>query len=491
MTYPRTAHPLALAIVLFVGTSANAAETDGNCSDAKDCLAQGLRLSHTADYAAAIASLQRANELEPSRLVLYHIALTYKAMDKLVEADETLDEVLADSGPLKAEYVKRARAVKQETQAKVGLLDVKVNVAATIEVDGQRKATAPLQKPLRLLAGTHEIGVTAPAYLPAKQTVTVSGEGRANLSFDLQPDPAKLAQVTIASSLLGAEVRVDDEVVGTTPLAAPVKLMPGKHTIEMRRPGYMDGHRQVNLGVGARVTVAFNPDEDESDSAERGRLVVAAGVPGVRVTINGRSRGVYRKPISLPAGAHMVELTHPDYESIERKVDVPANGQTELEVTLRPSKVLRAAEAAQLESRKNWATAAIVTGAVVAAGSAGLIVWGQSQLPGANDKLSLVQKEASPGGECDPVRLNEKSARLCQEKLAGAQSDVDKYSNLRLGGIIGASAGVALVGVGLYLWLSQPTPTPDKSSDEASLGGIMPVFFADPTGATLGLRGRF
>jgi hypothetical protein len=497
MTYLRPAHCLALAMTLFISAHATAAETDGKCSDAKECLAQGLKLSQSGDQAAALANFQRANELEPSRLALYHIALTYKAMDKLVEADDALDKVLADSGPLKGEYVKRARAAKQETEAKVGLIDVKANVAGTVEVDGQRKGAAPLQKPLRVAEGQHEVQVTAPGYLPAKQTTTVSGQNRVDLSFDLQPDPAKLAQVTIASSLAGAEIRVDEELVGSTPLAAPVKLAPGKHTIELRRPGYMDGYRQVNLTPGARITVAFNPDEDASDSAARGRLVVAAGVPGVRVTVDGRDRGVYRKPISLPAGPHLIGLTHPEYEPVERKVDVAANGETELSVSLRPGKNIRAAEAAQANTRKNWATAAIVAGAVVAAGSVVPIVWGQSKLPAANDKLSLVQKEAASGGECDPAHLNVVTARVCQEKMASAQDDVDQYKALRLWGIVGASAGVVLVGVGVALWLTQPTKaaeeksSEEKSSEEAFLGPIVPVFFADPTGASLGLRGRF
>lgn len=490
MTYLRTLHCLVLATSLLISAGASADDTEGKCDGAKECLAQGLKLSQSGDHAAALASFQRANALEPSRLLLYHIALTYKALDKVVEADDALEKVLADSGPLKAEYVKRARAAQEETQAKVGLLDVKVNVAAAIEVDGQRRGSAPLQKPLRLAAGDHELAVSAPGYLPAKQTATVSGHNRTDLSVDLLPDPAKLAQVTIASSLAGAQIRVDEEMVGTTPLSAPVKLAPGKHTIELHRPGYMDGYRQVTLTPGARITVAFNPDEDESDGADRGRLVVDAGVTGVRITIDGRARGVYSKPISLPAGPHLVGVTHPDYEPIEREVDVQANGDTDLGVTLRPSKTVRAAAAAQANTRKNWATAAIVTGAVVAAGSTGLIVWGQSKLPSANDRLSLVQKEAAPGGECDPTTLNIISAKYCQEKMAGAQSDVDKYRNLRLGGIIGASAGVALVGVGVVLWLTHPAAE-EKASEEALLGPLEPVFFADPTGATMGLRGRF
>jgi hypothetical protein len=244
----------------------------------------------------------------------------------------------------------------------------------------------------------------------------------------------------------------------------------------------------VQLTPGARVTVAFNPDEDESDGAERGRLVVATGVAGVRVTVDGRSRGIYRKPISLPAGSHVVGLSHPDYEPLERSVDIRTSGDTELTVPLRPSEATRKATAAREGSRKTWANAAIITGASVAAVSAALIIWGQSQLPGANDKLAQVQQDAAPGGggACD----NDLTSRLCREKLTAAQDDVDKYRDLRLAGIIGASAGVALVGVGVVLRMMRPAPI-DKGPDEALLGPLEPTLYASPTGATLGLRGRF
>jgi hypothetical protein len=273
-----------------------------------------------------------------------------------------------------------------------------------------------------------------------------------------------------------------------------VKLPPGKHTFEFRRSGYMDGSRQVELAPSVGITVAFNPDEDKGEGVDRGRLVLTAGVPGVRVTVDGRSRGVYQKPISLPTGSHVIGLSHPGYEWLEREVDIGANGDTELKVSLRPSKLTLRAEAARESSRKGWGTATIITGAVTAAISAGLIAWGQSQLPAANDRLSSVQRNAAPGSgrECDPARLNELTSRLCREKMASAQDDADRYRSLRLAGIIGASAGVVLVGVGIALRLTSPAPAEkEKEPEEARLGRFEPLFFAGPGGATVGLRGRF
>ena len=447
-----------------VGGATADAPNDKAGSEAKEHLNRGLRLVESADYAAALTELKRANELEPSRLVLYHIAMTYASMGNPVEAEDALDSVLSDTGPLKREYLVRARTAKREQHDRVGLIDVKVNVPASIDIDDVHKGDAPLSKPLRVAAGDHEIAVKAPGYLTAKQTTTVTGQGRSDLVFDLQVDKAKLARVTVASPLLGGEVRVDDEVVGQTPLAAPLSLLPGKHSIGFRRPGYMTGDRQVNLAPSTYITVAFDPDEDKSDTVQRGRLVVTDGEGSIRVTIDARARGVYHKPISLPIGSHVVTLDRADFEPLERTVEIGADTDTEVSASLRPGKHILANQADRTNRVKSWGTVAIVTGAVVAAGSIGLIVWGQSQLPAAEDKLQLVQKDAvsGGGGGCDPTHINQVTQPICNASMMAAEDTVSKYRDIRLGGIIGTSAGAILIGVGVALHLMSPAAEQPK-----------------------------
>jgi hypothetical protein len=497
MTHQRLSYPVLILALLIGSATASAAEStdkvDGG--EAKEHFTRGLQLEKDGDHAAAVKELKAANAIEPSRLLLYHIAMAYVAMDKAVEAADALDAVLSDGGPLKGEYLKRARAAKQELSGRLGLLDVKVNVPAAIDVDGFHAGDAPLKKPLRVTAGEHTISATAPGYKTVHQPTTVAAEGRADLSIDLEMDPSKFAQVVVASPILDSDVLVDDQVVGKTPLDAPLKLAPGKHTIELKHPGYMDGYRQVTLAPSTRITVAFNPDEDESDSSARGRLVIT-GQSGVRVAINGRPRGAYRKPISLPVGRHMVTLAHPDFEPMEREVNVSAGSDTELEASMKPSKIVRAAEAAEAKTTRNWGIASIVTGGVFVAGSVALIAVGQSQLPSAQDKLTAVQQDATTG-DCRPERINVKTAPICNATMQDAQDKVNLYKNLRLGGIIGGSVGVALIGVGVAVLVMQssggekPRGAAKDDEKESFLGPLVPVFSAGPQGATFGLRGQF
>jgi hypothetical protein len=511
MTNSRVFCGLLLSIALLAGAAqAGAAEPDGKAvKEAKERTARGLHLFENGDNAGALVEFERAQELVPNRLLLYRIALVYVAMDKPVDALESLDEVLSDPGALKPEYVARAKAAKEEQQHRVGELDVKANVPGTVEIniDGASAGEGPLTAPLRVAAGEHIVTVVAPGHIPLRQPVTVPAQGRAELAFELLPTEAKLAHVTVHSPLPGAEVRLDDELLGKTPLTEPVMVLPGKHVFEMQRPGYMTSRRVLNLGDGVYSAVVFDPDEDSSADDERGRLSVVVArrddqakdaqiadvqVTGVQVTIDSRERGTYRQPIALPVGLHVVKVERTGFEPLERLAEVTANKETEVKVSLRPTDEVRAARVAHANSYKTWAVAALVSGALIAGGSAGLALWSNSKLPTVENGLALAKQDTTGGGPCDPSNgLTDQTKTLCEQRMADAQGKVDQYRNLRLGGIIGGIAGAALVGVGVTLLLVAPGDRGHDDRDDTFAGSLVPVLSASPDGASLWLRGQF
>jgi tetratricopeptide (TPR) repeat protein len=495
MTSSRTIQWFVLAAALLAPTvQVRAAEPDRNArSEAKERFARGLHLFENGDNGGALAEFERAYQLVPNRLVLYNIALVYVSMGKPVEASQRLDQVLADPGPLKPEYLARAKAAKEEQQRRIGQLDVKVNVPATIEIDGLRAGDAPLPAPLLVAAGEHIVGALAPGYLPVRQPVTVAGQARVDLVFTLQPTEAKLAHVTIHCPLPGAEVRVDGVPLGKTPFAASVSVLPGQRVFELLRPGYLSARRELSLSDGAQGEVSFDPDEDARAGAPRGRLRVAAGEGEVLLTIDGRARGVYRQAIEVPAGPHVVKLERAGFEPLERLTDVPPGSEAEVKVSLRPTVETRDAYVSRARAHRRWAIAALVSGALVAGGSAVLALWSNGKLPGAEDHLAQVQQEAvfRGGGPCDrSYALTDPQIQDCDQQMADAQSNVDKYKNLRLGGIIGGAAGAALLGVGVVLLLTSPDPG-RYDREESFAATLVPVLSAGPDGASLWLRGRF
>lgn len=487
MTNPRATQWFVLVGVLLASAGqARAGEPDSEARrEAKEHLARGQDLFKNGDNKGALVEFVRAYELAPGALAIYHTALVHAAMGKPVEAVEAMKKVLADPGPLKEKELARARATKKEQERRIGQLDVKVNVPAAIEIDGQRVGDAPLQAPLRVAAGERTVAVEAPGYLPLRRAVTVEGEGRAELTFELQPTETGMAHVTVHCPLRDAEVLVDDVSAGKTPLAAPLRIVPGKHVIELQRPGYMTASRTVTLAAGAYTTVAFDPDEDAESGDPRGQMRLVPDEGKVFVTIDGRGRGLYRKPIALPAGPHSVKLDRAGYENVEQDIDISGGEEFELRVAWRPTAETRAEQVAEARPYRTWGIAAIVAGAVVAGGAIALAAWSNSQLPDAEAKRTAAQNN----DDCKstvPVRQ-----QLCTQSVGEAQNEVDKYSSMRLGGIVGAVAGAAIVGVGVTLLILEPETPRQDAPKKTVASSLVPAFSAGPDGASVWLRGRF
>ncbi|MGD0837050.1 MAG: PEGA domain-containing protein [Polyangia bacterium] len=368
---------------------------------------------------------------------------------------------------------------------------ITVNVPAAIIIDGVHLADAPLPKPLKLSPGDHAISVVAQGYLPARRAVTVPAEGTLELAFELEATEAKLAHVTVYSPLRDVEVKVDDVFVGKTPLAEPVMVEPGRRVFELERPGYVSLRRTLNLGDGVYSSVSFDPEEDESAEAPRGKLRLVGGT-GVGVTIDGHERGRYRAPIELPTGYHALRLERVGYQAREQTFEVADGQEIAIDAALLPTVEARSVAAARVRTYRLWAVAALVSGAVVAGGSTGLAVWANHKLSPAESELTAVQQQTQPGQPCSPALITSNDRSLiCQENLANAQNPVSSYRDWRLGGFIGIGVGAALLATGVTLLAVAPRSAISGPGGPGFWGALTPEVVAAQDGLRLRLGGRF
>lgn len=384
----------------------------------------------------------------------------------------------------------RSSAVAQPS---TGEIDVKVNVPAAIAVDGTHVGDAPLQKPLKVSPGEHVVSAQAAGYAEARQQVSVPAQGGVGVTLELEPAEAKPAHVTVYSPLQGVEVRVDDVVMGKTPLPAPLSVTPGEHVFELARPGYMGLRRTLKLGDGVYATVAYDPQEDPDDESPRGQLRLVDAVANVSVTIDGHARGTYRGPIRLPAGPHLVRLEQTGYEPLERSAEVPEGGEATVMAAMQATAEVRGAAAARSTTYRRWAIAALVSGAVVTGGALALALWSNSKISPAENNLSTIQQDAVPGGKgsCDPsTGLDSARSLVCQQRLVNAQNEVDKYRGWRLDGFIGVGVGAALVATGITLLVVAPRAGADDGATRQS-ALLVPQVFAGRNGMGVGLHARF
>lgn len=144
------------------------------------------------------------------------------------DCDATCREGFQEAG---ASHVVRASVEQQsrDYQVKLELIDVK-----TGEVVGETEATCEI-------CGLDELGEL------------LEGQG-ALVQTKLRSLDVRAPVLVVTSTPSGAAVQVDGELVGRTPLEREV--LPGEHTVRIRRVGYVSEDRRVTMvdGVTQKVT---------------------------------------------------------------------------------------------------------------------------------------------------------------------------------------------------------------------------------------------
>lgn len=120
---------------------------------------------------------------------------------------------------------------------------------ATISIDG---AAPRALEPVDVPPGKYKVVVQAPGYFSEERDVTVKKGQIMAIDVQLRPMPARLS----IQGRIGAEVRVDGTPRGTLPLAGPIEVEAGEHTLTVSMNGFHSFIEERSLGRGE--TVALN-----------------------------------------------------------------------------------------------------------------------------------------------------------------------------------------------------------------------------------------
>jgi hypothetical protein len=492
---PSSMNKRALALVLTIaissvprGASAQAsAPSDTERTEAAERFDRGLRLFNGGDSAGALAEFRRAYQIIPNVLVLYNMGLVYAQMARAVEATEALDRVLASPGTLTPERLVIAKRTRDEQAARIAEITVVVGVdAAAIEIDGVERGKTPLAAPLRVTSGTHVVGAVASGFVPIRKEVTIASGEKQSLQLDLVPMQGRLAHVAIKTHLPGADVFVDDQKVGTAPLAASVSLAPGTHRIDLRRTGYVTARTEVALSDGATGEVVLDPDEDVAAvTSLGGRLALDIGETQAVVTIDGRPRGLYVVPLRLAPGPHHVLVERGNFEPFERDISVPSGTTVSLRVDLDPTPEFRARYVSHAQAQRTWGLIGMIGGAIVAGGAAGLVAYDSKQRSDGQATIRQLDSQSAHGsGEvCDAGQVFSTYQQNCLDPLAVANGQVSGANTRDYFGWSGVGVGAAALVLGVVLFV---TADPHAYDGPGRQAGLMPTFWAARSGGGFG-----
>lgn len=140
-------------------------------------------------------------------------------------------------------------------------------------------------------------------------------------------DAGARGTLVIQTTHEGAEVLVDEELVGTTPLD-PIALSPGSHTLRVRLPGYTEYTDVVQIAAGQTNEVPVDL------LALSEVLEVTTTPPGAHVYVDGNFMGESPVELDLIEGTRSLRIVLRGYHEVIREVEARAGSRDELSLEL-------------------------------------------------------------------------------------------------------------------------------------------------------------
>lgn len=467
-------------------SSARAEGADPKKAEAAQRFDRGLQLFDDGDNAGALAEFKKTYELFPNPVVLYNIGLVYAAMGRPVNAVEALEPVVT-AGALTGEKADRAKRTLEDQKARIGRLTVTTKPeGARIEIDNVEVAKTPLTGPLRVAEGNHIVGAIAEGYAPARKEIVVAGNSDASVSLELVETQGKqLANLTVKSQTRGADVVVDGQVSGKTPLSTSITLVAGHHKVELKRAGYASETREVDVGAGATGELSFNLQVDPSQLGSEGAtLGIESNEKSLDITLDGEHKGIYAGAMRIPRGPHHLSIAAAGFYPVDRDVDLEVGKPNIVHLELEPTPETRADYESSASFHRTWGWIGIGLGAAIAGGSAAYFAistgnWqkkvdaAQANYDVANDIYNRGQNLGDTTAHpC--VKMSADDPAACNALTQDAASNLDSaqkgLDTRKIVGITGMAVGGAVLVTGVVLLLTGDDPHRYDHPKSNSLG---------------------
>lgn len=198
-------------------------------------------------------------------------------------------------------------------------------IPARVLLNGQEKGETPLTLS-SLEPGKYRLRLLADRYLPYETEIEIEGLDRQqSLTAELVP---AWGNVSLLSQPPGADVFVDDELAGQTPLTTGI--LQGEHNLRIKLPGHKDWRKTIRVQANIDQTI-----EDIHLEPADAVVQIITSPDKAGVTVDGEYKGQSPLEVALSPGSRAtVRIFKQGYEPASRVVEVRSGDNRTLSINL-------------------------------------------------------------------------------------------------------------------------------------------------------------
>ncbi|WP_437552555.1 PEGA domain-containing protein [Sorangium sp. So ce367] len=322
------------------------ADVSADEAEARTQFQAGVAHFNKLKYPEALEAFRRSLWLKKNRNTMGNIALCLKQTGQYDEALEQYEEMLREYPKLPAKIEALVAAEMAELSGLVATLAVTGDVpaGALLFIDDRLRGKLPLERPLRVSAGTRAVRVEKEGFAPLGMTVDVKA-GKEGVA-ELVATSRKGRLVVSEKHNWVLRVELDGKDVGVTPWQGLVDA--GEHKVRLHGfmgvgalaaceapGGVADDGAKVASGVEVASVKLYEDTRVVLGAEEQDASLRVESTPE-QATVSIDARVVGKAPWEgrLPLGAHVIEVSAGGFFSTKQTVQLERRKQRELSVSL-------------------------------------------------------------------------------------------------------------------------------------------------------------
>ena len=299
-----------------------------------------------------VVPVQKAQQPAPQASPEQPQAAAPEAQQPEESAEET-----QPSAPAEAASSTRPRARKGGSRSDPTVVPAQLTVnsvpeGAEVSFDGSALCQTPCTL-TGIAPGQHSVSATKSGFSAANRTLSLASGANSTVSLEMSQITA---MVSVSSNPSGAAIVLDGKDTGKLTPSRLLLEKPGKHSITIRRYGYLDSTNNVNIELGQTATLnqdltkLGSTDEIKAaggkfkkvfghgnDGYGMGIVTVKTQPKGAQIMVNNR---VLDKTAPfdfyLNPGTYVIDVTMSGYRPLHRVVNIQEGERLAIEESLSP-----------------------------------------------------------------------------------------------------------------------------------------------------------